>query len=363
MPNLFNHKRSELSALFVELGFERFRAEQIMRWVYHQNVLDFNQMENLPKTLRGVLQDQMCCDLPKIQQENVSRCGTVKWLFNMDGKNAVETVYIPEDKRGTLCISSQIGCALACQFCATGFSGFMRNLSTAEIITQVYVANMRLKAIHPDLKKPITNVVFMGMGEPLLNEDNVFNAIDILLDDLGYGLSKYRVTVSTSGIVPAIHRLSERSQAALALSIHAARNEVRDRIVPINKRYPLEKLMAACDAYTEATNRPITYEYVMLKDINDRPEDAKALGKLLAQRQAKVNLIPYNAIDALTLECSDEKTIEAFKQQLNRYGLITTVRKTRGDDINAACGQLYGQVFDRKKRIEDYHFIKKEHKV
>ena len=355
MPSIFNYSRSELGDVLVELGHQRFRAEQIMRWIYHQDVTDFSAMENLPKALRSELAGQFVTALPIAQSEHVSRCGTVKWLFNMDSKNAVETVYIPESRRATLCISSQIGCALACQFCATGLAGFLRNLSTAEIITQVYAAKERLAIIAPDQPK-ITNIVFMGMGEPLLNVENVFRAVDILLDDLAFGLSKYRVTVSTSGIIPAIRRLTTDCKAALAISIHAADNDVRDRIVPINRKHPLKKLIEACDEYTHTTNRPITFEYVMLKDINDRPQDANKLAKLLASRKAKVNLIPYNPVPELALDSSTTERIEAFKRRLNQSGIITTVRKTRGDDINAACGQLFGQVTERNKRIDTYQF-------
>ena len=355
MPSIFNYSRSELGDVLVELGHQRFRAEQIMRWIYHQDVTDFSAMENLPKALRSELAGQFATALPIAQSEHISGCGTVKWLFSMDSKNAVETVYIPESRRATLCISSQIGCALACQFCATGLAGFLRNLSTAEIISQVYAAKERLAIIAPDQPK-ITNIVFMGMGEPLLNVENVFRAVDILLDDLAFGLSKYRVTVSTSGIIPAIRRLTTDCKAALAISIHAADNDVRDQIVPINRKHPLKKLIEACDAYTQATNRPITYEYVMLKDINDRPQDANKLAKLLASRKAKVNLIPYNPVPELALASSSSERIEAFKRRLNQSGIVTTVRKTRGDDINAACGQLFGQVTERNKRIDTYQF-------
>lgn len=359
MPNIFNYNQTKLGELFVELGHTRFRADQIMRWIYHQHVLDFNAMQNIPKELRKILSESFVTTLPEIKSEHISQCGTIKWLFNMDEKNAVETVYIPEKNRATLCISSQIGCALACQFCATGLAGFLRNLSTAEIITQVYKAQQRVYELTEGKGQKITNIVFMGMGEPLLNEENVLTAVDILLDDLGFGLSKYRVTVSSSGIVPAIMRFSTRSQAALAISIHAGCDEVRDKIVPINKRYPLSKLLEACDAYTKATKRSITYEYVMLKDVNDRSKDANSLAKLLGHRLAKVNLIPYNPVTGITLKTSELEQIEAFKQRLIRSGIITTVRKTRGDDIKAACGQLFGQVKERNKRIEAYQYIEK----
>ena len=352
MPNFFNYNRQELAELLADLGYQKFRSEQLMRWVYHQQETNFAKMQNIPKIMRSELSKQLTTELPPVQSEKVSSCGTIKWLLGIDTKNAIETVYIPESKRATLCISSQIGCALACQFCATGLTGFLRNLTTAEIISQVFYAHKRLEEIYGENNfRRISNVVFMGMGEPLLNEANVFRAVDILLDDLAFGLSKYKVTVSTSGIVPAIERLTENCKAALAISIHSANNDTRSKIVPINQRYPLEKLIQACDHYTEKTKRPITYEYVMLKQINDQKQDAHALAKLLGPRHAKINLIPYNAIKDLKLEASDQATIQKFKEILNKKGLITTVRKTRGDDISAACGQLYGKVKERNKKI------------
>lgn len=361
MPHLFNYTRTALSTLMEDMGFEKYRSEQIMRWVYHQRVHDFNEMVNLPISMRKHLQENLTMELPEIQSEKISACGTIKWLIGMDQKNAVEVVYIPEEKRATLCISSQIGCALACQFCATGMAGFLRNLSTAEIIGQVYLASERIATIkHKKTLPKISNIVFMGMGEPLLNENNVFQAVNLLLDDLAFGLSKYRVTVSTSGIVPAIYRLSDNCQAALAISIHSANNATRSKIVPINRRYDLNKLIESCDYYTNKTKRPITYEYVMLRDINDSSDDAHKLAKLLGPRHAKINLIPYNSIQALTLKPSRPETIEKFKKILQEKGLITTVRKTRGDDIDAACGQLFGQVQERNKRIADYDFVKEK---
>ena len=342
-----------------EVGHERYRAEQIMRWIYHQNITGFEQMVNIPKIMREQLSKQLVFTEPEIQSEHISRCGTIKWLIGCDKKNAVETVYIPEAKRATLCISSQVGCALSCQFCATGMAGFLRNLSTAEIIGQVFYAARRIQAItHENRALPrITNIVFMGMGEPLLNEQNVFRAVNILLDDLAFGLSKHRVTISTSGIVPAIYRLTDTCDAALAISIHAGNDGTRDHIVPINKRYNLSKLIAACDHYTKTTGRSITYEYVMLNEINDQEKDATALAKLLGPRHAKINLIPYNPINALTLKASTVSNIERFKSILQKKGIVTTVRKTRGDDIDAACGQLFGQVQERNKRIADYAYM------
>ena len=341
-----------------KLGLESYRAEQIMRWVYHQNEQNFEKMVNLPKNMRTQLAKQLSYKPPTIQSESISHCGTIKWLIGCDQKNAVETVYIPEKKRATLCISSQVGCALACQFCATGMAGFLRNLSTAEIINQVYFAAQRIKTLPQCQNMPrISNIVFMGMGEPLLNEQNVFRAVEILLDDLGFGLSKHRVTVSTSGIVPAMHRLTDQCQAALAVSIHAAKNETRSKIVPINRRYDINRLIEACDYYTKKTGRSITYEYVMLNEHNDSTDDAIALAALLGPRHAKVNLIPYNRIPNLTLKPSTSARIESFRRILQGKGIVTTVRKTRGDDIAAACGQLYGQVHERNKRIADYQFL------
>ena len=358
MPDILNFTRAELGQLMTELGYASYRAEQIMRWVYHQNVCDFDKMANLPKEMRVKLAEQFSFSNPTVQSESISHCGTIKWLIGCDEKNAVETVYIPDKKRATLCISSQVGCALACQFCATGMAGFLRNLSTAEIISQVYFAGQRIQELSgADVMPRISNIVFMGMGEPLLNEHNVFRAVEILLDDLAFGLSKHRVTVSTSGIAPAMHRLADQCQAALAVSIHAANDKTRSELVPINRRYEVKKLIEACDYYTRITGRSITYEYVMLNNQNDSVEDANALAALLGPRHAKVNLIPYNTISSLTLKPSSTIQIEIFRRILQQKGIITTVRKTRGDDIAAACGQLYGQVQERKKRIADYQFL------
>ncbi|MEC8063503.1 MAG: 23S rRNA (adenine(2503)-C(2))-methyltransferase RlmN [Pseudomonadota bacterium] len=357
MPVIYNYTRNGLEHLMSQLGEKPFRAQQIMRWVYHQSVDSFEDMVNIPKALRQTLAENFTFELPQIEKELISNCGTTKWLFHFGDKNAFETVYIPESNRGTLCISSQIGCALACQFCATGMAGFYKNLTTAQIIGQVFLARSIL-AKRTNKKHPITNVVFMGMGEPLLNEQQVFDAVSILLDDLAFGLSKYKVTISTSGITPAMRRMVEQTHAALAVSLHAGEDSIRSHIVPINKKYPLSDLMQACDHYTQSTKRLITYEYVMLKGINDQEQHAKALVKLLKHRHAKVNLIPYNPIPELDLKCSTANAIDLFCQHLLQNQIRCTVRKTRGDDIYAACGQLSGSVFDRKKSIAPYLYLR-----
>ena len=357
MPSIYNYSQSELRSFLSLLGDKPFRAEQIFRWVYHQRVQDFADMVNIPKSLRNTLSEQLSFSLPSIQQEQISQCGTTKWLMTLGDDNAFETVYIPETNRGTLCISSQIGCALACQFCATGLAGFYRNLSTADIIGQVYLAQKILQE-RLERDRPITNIVFMGMGEPLLNEKNVFEAVDILLDDLAFGLSKYRVTISTSGITPAMIRLTEQTNASLAVSLHACNEDLRSRLVPINKKYSLQDLMQACDHYCAKTKRPITYEYVMIDGLNDSKKHALEMVSLLKNRAAKVNLIPYNPVDALTLASAQYEAIHAFCQVLLDHNIRCTVRKTRGDDIDAACGQLFGSVQARKKSIAPYEFLR-----
>ena len=359
MPHILNYTQAALEQVLENMGHARFRAKQVHQAIYRENGghMDFMSMQTLPKTLREDLRAHFDTSLPSIEHCSESPCGTIKWLFSMDGKNAVETVYIPETNRGTLCISSQVGCALACQFCATGLAGFLRNLTTAEIIAQVWYARHLLQQ-RTGKQKPITNIVFMGMGEPLLNEHNVFDSTDILLSDLGFGFSKYRVTISTSGIVPAIDRLTDRTEAALAVSLHSAIETTRDTLVPINKKYPLAALMQSLDRYTLAKKRSITYEYVMLAGKNDSDEHAHALGKLLKNRKAKINLIPYNRIESLDLDCSSDEVISRFQRILQHHGIVTTVRKTRGSRIDAACGQLFGKVTERKKTISHNQYQK-----
>ena len=355
--NLFGLDRDAMSSFFKAHGESAFRAKQVMQWIYARGVTQFDQMTDLSKALRERLPEIATIQPPTRIREQASRDGTRKWLLavteDLDPDNAIEAVYIPEADRATLCISSQIGCALDCSFCATGKQGLNRNLTTAEIIGQVWMAEHDLRAqgeVHGS--RALSNIVFMGMGEPLANYREVIPAIRILLDDYGFGLSKRRVTVSTSGLVPFMDRLREEVDVALAVSLHAPTDALRDELVPINRKYPLESLMGACDRYVENKERRahVVYEYVLLAGVNDRPEHAKALVKLLSNRRAKINLIPFNPFDGSGYERPAEPDIKAFQDRLHAGGLRTTVRRTRGDDIDAACGQLVGRVKSRQKR-------------
>ena len=344
--NLLNFDRKGMEAFFVEIGEKPFRATQLLKWIYQENVVDFDQMSNLSKSLRSYLSEHCVIAAPEMVVEQNASDGTRKWLLQMSCGNRVETVFIPEEKRGTLCVSSQVGCALACTFCSTAQQGFNRNLSTAEIIGQLYVAQNRLGT-----EKRITNVVMMGMGEPLLNFDNVVAAMNLMMDDFCYGLSKRRVTLSTSGVVPAIYRLTEVCDVSLAVSLHAPNDALRDVLVPINKKYPLHELMAACrDNAKISPHRNTTFEYVMLKGINDSDHDARTLVKLLKNVPAKLNLIPFNPFPNALYECSTPEQILRFQSILHNAGFVTTIRRTRGDDIDAACGQLVGKVQDKSRR-------------
>lgn len=344
--NLLDFDRKGLQAFFVDRGEKPFRATQLMKWIYQEGIVDFQQMSNLSKTMRQWLAEHCTIEVPDIVAEQIARDGTRKWAVQMRCGNRVETVFIPEEKRATLCISSQAGCSLACTFCSTAQQGFNRNLHVAEIIGQLYAAQARLG---PGQK--ITNVVMMGMGEPLVNFDNVVAAMNLMMDDFSYGLSKRRVTVSTSGIVPAMRRLNEVCDVSMAVSLHAATDELRNVLVPINRKYPLKELMAACRAYAETGPRKhITFEYVMLAGINDSMDDARALIKLLSQVPSKVNLIPFNPFPQTRYRCSSAKTMTRFRDVVQQAGIVTTIRKTRGNDIDAACGQLVGQVADKSRR-------------
>ena len=344
--NLLNFDRKGLAAFFVEMGEKPFRATQLLKWIYQEDVTDFDQMTDLSKSLRAYLKEHCTITPPEILIEQVASDGTRKWVVEMGLGNRIESVFIPEEKRGTLCVSSQIGCALACTFCSTARHGFNRNLSVAEIIGQLYVAQKRLG---PEIK--ITNVVMMGMGEPLLNFDNVVAAMNLMMDDFTFGLSKRRVTVSTSGIVPAMNRLSAVCDVSMAVSLHAANDTLRDELVPINQKYPLSELMAACKEYSKTGPRKyITFEYVMLDGVNDSVQDARALIKLLKNVPAKINLIPFNPFPDSDYKCSSKETVLRFRDILHNSGTITTIRKTRGDDIDAACGQLVGKVKDKSRR-------------
>ena len=346
LVNLLNFDRKGLAAFFVEMGEKPFRATQLLKWIYQEDVTDFDQMTNLSKSLRAYLKEHCVITAPEILIEQIATDGTRKWVVEMGQGNRIESVFIPEEKRGTLCVSSQIGCALACTFCSTARQGFNRNLSVAEIIGQLYVAQKRLGT-----ETRITNVVMMGMGEPLLNFDNVVAAMNLMMDDFTYGLSKRRVTVSTSGIVPAMNRLNKACDVSMAVSLHAANDALRDELVPINQKYPLKELMAACREYAEQGPRKhITFEYVMLDGINDSAQDARALVRLLKNVPAKINLIPFNPFPGSDYICSSRDTISRFKDILYKAGIVTTIRKTRGEDIDAACGQLVGKVKDKSRR-------------
>ncbi len=344
--NLLNFDRKGMEAFFIAIGEKPFRATQLLKWIYQEGISDFAQMTNLSKSLRNYLTEHCYIDPPEIVFEQNAGDGTRKWLLQMSCGNRVETVFIPEEKRGTLCVSSQVGCALACTFCSTAKQGFNRNLTTAEIIGQLYVAQNRLGE-----EKKITNVVMMGMGEPLLNFDNVVAAMNLMMDDFSYGLSKRRVTISTSGVVPAMYRLTTVCDVSLAVSLHAANDALRNQLVPINQKYPLHELLAACrDNVKLAPRRTITFEYVMLKGINDTDADARALIKLLKNVPSKLNLIPFNPFPNSLYDCSTPETIDRFRIILHNAGLVTTVRRTRGEDIDAACGQLVGKVVDKSRR-------------
>jgi len=350
--NLLGMTLQDLEAFFTESGEKAFRASQVMKWVHQLLVDNFDDMTNLSKSLREKLQQIASIDAPEIVFDQTSTDGTRKWLMQLEGGNKVETVYIPESNRGTLCISSQVGCALDCSFCSTARQGFSRNLTSAEIVAQVWMASRLLGKDNRDDRK-ITNIVLMGMGEPLLNYENVLKATEIFMEDNAYGISKRRVTLSTSGVLPKLDQLGKESEVSLAVSLHAVTDEVRDSLVPINKKYPLKELMASCRGYIKnqtAKSSHITFEYVMLNGVNDSREEAVRMAKMLKGIPSKINLIPFNPFPDSGYECSDMKVIENFKQQLINLGLVATIRKTRGEDIDAACGQLVGKVEDKSRR-------------
>jgi len=345
--NLLGQPQDRLEAFFAELGEKPFRARQVMQWMHQRGAERFEVMTDLSRELRSRLAEVAEIRLPSVISEQVSKDGTVKWLFASGAGQAVESVFIPEPGRGTLCISSQVGCALDCAFCATGAQGFNRNLTAAEIVGQVTHANRTLPR-RPSGEAAVTNVVFMGMGEPLANYRSLLPALDLLISDLAYGLSRRRVTVSTSGIVPHIERLGDDCNVSLAVSLHAPDNDLRDRLVPINRVHPIEELLDACWRYAaKRANRFITFEYVMLKDVNDSAACADRLADLLRDRPAKVNLIPFNPFTGSDFRRSSQDAIGTFQGRLRKRGVIATTRRTRGGDIDAACGQLAGKVSDR----------------
>ncbi|MDA3808201.1 MAG: 23S rRNA (adenine(2503)-C(2))-methyltransferase RlmN [Thiomicrorhabdus sp.] len=349
--DLLGMDREAMQAYFTEIGEKPFRATQVMKWIHQFGVSDFDEMTNLSKALRDKLKQVANVRTPKIVAEEHSDDGTIKWLLEVDNNNAIEVVFIPEKNRGTLCISSQVGCALECTFCSTGQQGFNRNLENWEIIAQVWVANKAL-GCKPKEERIISNVVFMGMGEPLLNVKHVFPVARILMDDYAYGLSKRRVTISTSGVVPAIDMIKSELDVSLAISLHAPNDELRDILVPVNKKYPLAVLMPSLYRYVEGghSKKHVTIEYVMLDKVNDHLEHAHQLVELLGDLPCKVNLIPFNPFPNTEYQRSSNNAIHRFRAILEEGGLQVTVRKTRGDDIDAACGQLAGKVSDRTKR-------------
>jgi 23S rRNA (adenine2503-C2)-methyltransferase len=353
--NLLDFDRQGLREFFAQLGEKPYRAEQVMKWMYHHLEDNFENMTDVGKALRAKLEASCYIGAPKTLFEKGAADGTHKWLLGMDGGNAVEAVYIPEPTRGTLCVSSQVGCGLNCQFCSTATQGFNRNLATSEIIGQVWVAAKHLGNVTHQNRR-ITNVVMMGMGEPLLNFDNVVKAMSLMRDDLGFGLAAKRVTLSTAGLVPMIDKLSESIDVSLAVSLHACNDELRTELVPLNKRFPLSELTAACQRWIARKPRTsITFEYTLMKSVNDQPEHARQLIKFMRRLPTcKVNLIPFNPFPGTRFERSDKEVIHAFQTQLLNANILTMLRRTRGDDIDAACGQLKGQVLDRTRRQAEF---------
>jgi 23S rRNA (adenine2503-C2)-methyltransferase len=344
--NLLDYDAAGLAALFAALGEPPFRARQVLRWVHQSGEADFSRMSDLAKDLRAKLAGVARVEAPRIVGDSTATDGTRKWLLKVDGANAVDAVFIPETGRGTLCVSTQAGCVLDCAFCSTGKQGFNRNLGTAEIVGQLWLARRLLGGA-----RPVTNVVLMGMGEPLLNLDNVIPALRLMLDDNAYGLSRRRVTVSTSGVIPGMDRLRDACPVALAVSLHAPDDALRDRLVPVNRKYPIRDLLKACGRYLQKAPRDfITFEYVMLEGVNDGDAEARALARLAARVSCKFNLIPFNPFPRTEFRRSPPERIRRFAQILQAKGVTVTTRKTRGDGIDAACGQLAGEVADRTRR-------------
>jgi len=349
--NLLDLDAAALAAFFEELGEKPFRARQVLKWMHQSGEGEFSAMSDLAKSLREKLAGVARIHAPTVVGDTLASDGTRKWLMKVDTANAIETVFIPETNRGTLCISSQAGCVLDCAFCSTGKQGFNRNLSTGEIIGQLWLANRILNENNKQKERIISNVVMMGMGEPMLNLDNVIPALRLMLDDNAYGLSRRRVTVSTAGVIPGMDRLRDECPVALAISLHAPNDTLRDRLVPVNRKYPLRDLIAACNRYLEKAPRDfVTFEYVMLDGVNDAPAHARELAGISRSVRCKYNLIPFNPFPNSEFRRSDPDRIRAFAEILARAGVTVTTRKTRGDDIAAACGQLAGDVTDRTRR-------------
>lgn len=354
--NLLGFSRDKMEAFFLDMGEKKFRATQVIQWIHQHGVSDFEQMTNISKPLRQKLARLAEVRPPEVIYHDISTDGTKKWVMQLDGGNSIETVLIPDGNRGTLCVSSQVGCSLDCSFCSTGKQGFNRNLSAAEIIGQVWVALRSFGEYDASKEKPITNVVMMGMGEPLLNFDNVVDAMSIMMDDFGYVISKRRLTLSTAGVVPAIDKLGEVCDVSLAISLHAPNDKLRDELVPINKKYPISMLFDACRRYLDKLpdRRKLTLEYTLIKDKNDQPEHAVELAQVLRELPCKINLIPFNPFPQSDYQRPSRNAIVRFQNIMVEAGYVTTVRTTRGDDIDAACGQLVGRVNDKTRRSLKY---------
>ncbi len=351
--NLLDLTREGMRELFVSFGEKPFRGDQVMKWIYHFGIDNFDEMSNINKKLKERLKRECEIRAPEISQKQVATDGTIKYALILEGGQEVESVWIPEKDRATLCVSSQVGCALECTFCSTAQQGFNRNLKVSEIIGQVWRVAKDIGLHGDSTRRPITNVVMMGMGEPLLNLNNVVPAMELMMDDWAFGLSKRRVTLSTSGVVPALDLLKEKIDVALAISLHAPNNDLRDVLVPINKKYPIEEFLAACRRYIDGSkaNKDVTIEYVMLQGVNDSTDHAHELVKVLKGTPSKINLIPFNPFPGNDYERSSNSRIDRFSKVLQAAGLTCIVRRTRGDDIDAACGQLVGDVVDRTKRM------------
>ncbi|WP_392566269.1 bifunctional tRNA (adenosine(37)-C2)-methyltransferase TrmG/ribosomal RNA large subunit methyltransferase RlmN [Utexia brackfieldae] len=364
--NLLNFTRPAMREFFATLGEKPFRADQIMKWIYHFGCDNFDEMTDINKKLRERLKEIVEIKAPEISVEQRSKDGTIKWAFTVDGNQQIESVYIPERDRATLCVSSQVGCALACRFCSTAQQGFNRNLRVSEIIGQIWRAAKVLGNTGVTGQRPITNVVMMGMGEPLLNVSNVVPAMEIMLDDFGYGLSKRRVTLSTSGVVPALDKLTGMIDVALAISLHAPNDQIRNQIMPINEKYNIKMLLDSVNRYLATSNAnhgKVTIEYVLLNQVNDGVEQAKELAQLLKNTPCKINLIPWNPFPGAPYDRSSNTRIDRFMKTLMEYGYTVIVRKTRGDDIDAACGQLAGDVLDRTKRTQVKSVFSLDHNI
>lgn len=354
--NLLGMPRQKMIDFFADLGEKPFRAKQVMQWIHQYGVMDFDEMSNISKVLREKLKKIAIVQAPEITYQAISKDGTRKWLMKMPGGSSIETVLIPEGNRGTLCISSQIGCALDCSFCSTGKQGFNRNLSAEEIVGQIWNAIASFEDLDRTKDRPVTNVVMMGMGEPLLNFDNVMDSIDLMMDDFAYSISKRRVTISTAGVVPAIDKMNGLTDASLAISLHAPNDELRNQLVPVNKKYPIAMLLDSAKNYLSnlSDKRKATIEYTLLAGVNDRKIHAEQLIELLKDFPCKINLIPFNPFPGSGYKKPSNTEVRCFQDWLTNAGYITTVRTTRGDDIDAACGQLVGLVEDRTRRSERY---------